>query len=354
MSLTIVERSDSMMAPSLGVVEGAQRREKRMPHRLFVKLAATVSVAALVLVPGAAEAKPAGAPTDPGPLYAKIKDRDTRLQFQTLGRPDGKDMLYRISGYAYVNAPGDTLAPKLRHGTKLFGFEGYNIRRLYREPGTSKLYMLSREIVFYTDPADPTKILREWKNPLDGATHPMIPVNNDAVVFGPYTITPDMKMGSFQRMHDTLVTTSDIPPRTDLGAKTGEGFGLEKGIYASWEMFDFMVDRREAAKRAHGVPSGAMEVTNSWTRSGPFVPSMCIAEKDTRANLLYHARSWTLDSWKDLEPWMKAEVSRDHPLYKTSPAAPEPNETSWTSFFRKQLGNGALTWADWCASNSGA
>lgn len=322
-----------------------------MPTRVLVKPVLAAGIAGLAMIPGTATSARAADPTDPAPLYAQIKDRGSRLYLQTLGRPDGKDMLYRISGYVYAHAPGDTLARRLRHGTKLFGFEGYNIRRLYRDPGTSKLYMLSREIVFYTDPADPTKILRTWRNPLDGRTYPVVPVNNDAVNFGPFPITPDTKMGSFKRIHDTLVTTSDIPPRTDLGGGTGDEFGLEKGIYTSWEMFDFMIDRREAARRARGIPRGAMEVTNSWTRSGPFVPSMCIAEKDTRAHLVYHARSWTLDSWNDLEPWLKTEVARTHPLYKTTPKAPGPNETSWTSFFHKQLGNGALTWADWCAQN---
>lgn len=321
-----------------------------MSRRRYLALGAGALMLAVYAVPSAAAAKPRFSPTDPGPLFGQIKDRETRISLQTLGRPDGKDMVYRISGSVYVNAPGDTL-PKLRHGTKLFGFEGYNIRRLYREPGTNKLHLLTRELVFYTDPDDPTKILHQWRSPLDDRIYPVVPVNNDAVNQGPFTITPDFRMPLDGPIHNNLLSTADIPPRYSIKNITGDDFGLPGGIYTSWEMFDFYVDRKEARKRAHGQPKGAMEVTNSWTRTGPFVPWMCVVQKDTDAQLIYHARSWTLDSWKDLEPWLKKTVSEDYPLYKTTPEAPGPNETSWTSFFHKQLQNGKESWSDWCARN---
>lgn len=294
------------------------------------------------------------APTDPGPLYAQVKDPQAKVYLQSLGRPDGKDMVYRISGAVYAHVPADALAPRLRHGQKLFGFEGYNIRRLYREPGTDKVYLLTRELVFYTDPADPTKILHEWTSPIDGKTYPVVPVNNDAVNQGPFPITPDFHVAPFQSLHDEWQWSSDIPPRTDLRGRVGEDFGLQNGIYASWEMFDFYVDKREAQRRSagHGIPRGAMEVKNSWTRTGPWVPFMCLPEKDTLGgHLVYHARSWTLDSYDELEPWIRAEVDKSYPLYTASPQAPGPNETSWTSFWNKQLGKGATTWSQWCAAN---
>jgi hypothetical protein len=39
---------------------------------------------------------------------------------QTFGRPDGKDMVFRISGSVYANVEGDALASRIRHGQKLF------------------------------------------------------------------------------------------------------------------------------------------------------------------------------------------------------------------------------------------
>lgn len=325
-----------------------------MGMRLLRIAAATVLSSALLgVIPASAASNPA-APTDPGPLYAQVKDAQARTYLQAMGRPDGKDMVYRISGSVFTHVPADALAPKLRHGLKLFNFEGYNIRRLYREPGTDKLHLLTREVVFYTDPADPTKIMRQWTNPIDGKTYPVIPVNNDAVNQPAFPVTPDFKVAPLRSLHNTWEWTNDIPPRTDLLARVGEDFGLQNGIYTSWEMFDFYVDKREAARRTAGrhIPSGSMEVTNSWSRISPWVPFMCLAEKDTLGgHLVYHARSWSLDSYADLEPWIRAEVEQRHPLYTKSPDAPGPNESSWTSFWNKQLGKGATTWPQWCAAN---
>jgi hypothetical protein len=136
-------------------------------------LLAVVLVAVSGNAPSAAEK---AGPTDPGPVYATVTDQSGKLLLQTFGRPDGKDMVFRISGSVYANVEGNALAPGIRHGQKLFNIEGYNIRRLYRAPDTNQLYQLSREIVFYTDPVDPTRILTEWANPIDGKTYPVVPI----------------------------------------------------------------------------------------------------------------------------------------------------------------------------------
>ncbi|MGI5274290.1 DUF1838 family protein [Nonomuraea sp. CA-218870] len=312
---------------------------------------------ALVLVlgagaPGASADATSGDPTHPGPVYRTVTDKSAKLSLQTFGRPDGKDMVFRISGSVYANIEGNSLDPALRHGQKLFNIEGYNIRRLYRAPGTNQLYQLSREIVFYTDPADPQRIAREWRNPVDGRTYPVVPINNDTVNFGPFPISSAYVGPPLQRLHDETVWTSDIPVRTNFGATLGERFGLVGGVYAAQEMFDFSVDDREVAARTKpGVPAGAMKTKISWARTSPWAPFMCLAESETRGQLTYHARSWSLNSYADIEPWLRAEVEKNHPLYKAAPSAPGASENSWTSFRNKQLRQGAVTWADWCAAN---
>ncbi|MFC4120412.1 DUF1838 family protein [Nonomuraea zeae] len=264
-------------------------------------------------------------------------------------------MVFRISGSVYANIEGNSLDPAMRHGQKLFNIEGYNIRRLYRVPDTNQLYQLSREIVFYTDPADPQRILREWRNPIDGKTYPVVPINNDTVNFGPFTITPSYAGPPMRQLHDETVWTSDIGVRTNFGTTLGERFGLAGGVYAAQEMFDFSVDRREVAARTKpGVPAGAMKTKISWARTSPWAPFMCLAETDVRGQLTYHARSWSLGSYAQIEPWLRAEVEAKHPLYKAAPGAPGPSESSWTSFHNKQLGKGATTWAGWCAANGRA
>ncbi|MEV4360300.1 DUF1838 family protein [Nonomuraea sp. NPDC049625] len=303
--------------------------------------------------PGAAaDDKPAD-PTYPGPVYKTVTDRNGLLSLQTFGRPDGKDMVFRISGSVYANIEGNSLDPAMRHGQKLFNIEGYNIRRLYRVPDTTQVYQLSREIVFYTDPADPTRVLREWKNPIDQKTYPVIPINNDAVNFGPFNITSAYVGPPVRQLHDENVWTSDIPVRSDFGTALGERFGLVGGVYAAQEMFDFSVDEREAAVRTvpGTVPSGAMETKISWARTSPWAPFMCLAESDVRGQLTYHARSWSLSSYAEIEPWLRAEVEANHPLFTAAPTAPGASENSWSSFYNKQLGKGATTWSGWCAAN---
>lgn len=292
-------------------------------------------------------------PTAPGPVYRTVTDKSGKLTLQSMGRPDGQDMVFRISGSVYANVEGNALDPKIRHGQKLFNIEGFNIRRLYREPGTTKLYQLSREIVFYTDPANPTQILREWTNPVTGQIYPVVPINNDTVNFGPFNVTPSFVGPPLRQMHDETEWTSDIPVRTDFGTTLGERFGLKNGVYAAMEMFDFYVDGREVAARTvdNTVPRGAMKTKISWSRTSPWTPFMCLAETDVQGQLTYHARSWSLNSYADIEPWIRAEVDAGYPLYKSAPSEPGPSENSWTSFYNKQLGRGATTWAQWCTTN---
>lgn len=324
-----------------------------MVKRNILRSLALAALFLSVTAPGAAaDDKPAD-PTYPGPVYKTVTDRNGLLSLQTFGRPDGKDMVFRISGSVYANIEGNSLDPAMRHGQKLFNIEGYNIRRLYRVPDTTQVYQLSREIVFYTDPADPTRVLREWKNPIDQKTYPVIPINNDAVNFGPFNITSAYVGPPVRQLHDENVWTSDIPVRSDFGTALGERFGLVGGVYAAQEMFDFSVDEREAAVRTvpGTVPSGAMETKISWARTSPWAPFMCLAESDVRGQLTYHARSWSLSSYAEIEPWLRAEVEANHPLFTAAPTAPGASENSWSSFYNKQLGKGATTWSGWCAAN---
>ncbi|SEH00222.1 Protein of unknown function [Nonomuraea solani] len=325
-----------------------------MFKRSLTRSVALVTLFLSVTAPAAAVADDAPAdPTLPGPVYKTVTDKNGQLSLQTFGRPDGKDMVFRISGSVYANVEGNSLDPALRHGQKLFNIEGYNIRRLYRVPETTQLYQLSREIVFYTDPADPTRVVREWKNPIDQKTYPVIPINNDTVNFGPFNVTSSYVGPPVRQLHDESVWTSDIPVRTDFGTTLGERFGLVNGVYAAQEMFDFFVDNREVAARTGTgmVPSGAMKTKIGWARTSPWTPFMCLSETDVRGQLTYHARSWSLGSYAEIEPWLRAEVEANHPLYKSTPSAPGPSENSWTSFYNKQLGKGATTWAAWCAAN---
>ncbi|WP_327086855.1 DUF1838 domain-containing protein [Nonomuraea sp. NBC_01738] len=292
-------------------------------------------------------------PAAPGPIYRTVTNDAGQLQLQTMGRPDGQDMVFRISGSVYANVEGNALDPMIRHGQKLFNIEGYNIRKLYRDLGTNRLYQLSREIVFYTSPTNPTQILTEWTNPVNGLTYPVVPINNEAVNFGPITVTSAYVGPPTRQMHEETEWTSDIPVRTDFGATLSETFGLKYGVYAAMEMFDFYVDDREVAARTvdNTVPIGPMKTKISWSRTSPWAPFMCLPESSVQGQLTYHARSWALGSYAEIEPWLRAEIDARWPLYQSTPSSPGPSENSWSSFYNKQLNHGATTWSQWCTTN---
>jgi uncharacterized protein DUF1838 len=304
-------------------------------------------------------------PTSPAELFASLPDRASRLFVQLLGRPDGQDMLYRISGKVLNHVRGNAYGSAFPHGATLFGIEGFNIRRLAADPHTGDLHLLSREIVFYTDPAT-NEPLTVWTNPLDGRTRPLPPITNDHVdsryrisggvlygLFGPAQVPLGASLTP-ARLHDTLVWTIDVPPLYSLAERYGidDDFGLANKTYTAWELFDFLVDRREADERAAGpkAPEGAMKVVNCWTRACPYIPAMAIAENSAHGGLVYHARSWTLDAFADLEPWLQAAVRQGHPKYETAPDAPSPapNDTSWSAFHAHELAPRGITWREWC------
>ncbi len=331
-------------------------------------LAASALVAGLVNGPAVAADPPD--PSDPSPLFAQITDGDLRMQLQTTARLDGGDTVFRISGTVMSNVPGNQYAPTFAHGQTLFGFEGYNIRRWYRVPGTNDIQMVSREIVFYTD-LKTGEVLTSWVNPFDGKSHAVLPVANDHVnqtrlrmvdgklfvVFGPqqfpYNYTPG------QQFLGRESWTANIAPLYSLAERYGidEDFGLVDGMYASWELFDTSVDREQVApwRSTSEIRHDAMPTAINWTRTGPTVPWMCIAENEKDVHLLYSARSWSMSSFDELEPWIKTLVTESYPLYRSAPTEvdPAPNATTWTAFYYDQLagkgpGGTDLSWARWC------
>jgi hypothetical protein len=297
-------------------------------------------------------------------LFASLSDPHSRLFVQLLGRPDGGDMLYRISGKVLNHVRGNAYGGAFAHGTTLFGIEGFNIRRLTADSATGELRLLSREIVFYTDPVTGV-VLTSWTNPLDGRTRVLPPIANEHVdscyrirdgalyaVYGPAQV-PLGESVSPRRVGTHLVWTLDVPPLYSLAERNGikDDFGLVDGTYAAWELFDFLVDEREAAGRdGPDTPAGALRVLNCWTRACPYIPAMAIAEDDSRGGLVYHARSWTLDDFDDLEPWLRDLVRERHPGYRRAPQGPSaaPNDTTWTAFHANELAPRGITWRQWC------
>jgi hypothetical protein len=246
----------------------------------------------------------------------------------TIARPDGKDFLFTIKGYAYSFIPGE-------RPVKLFNIEGYNIRRRVETPEKDGFFGATREIVFYKDPQT-DEIISSWENPWTKQKMEVFHIENDPVNFrtrikdGRYinvSLDGKREFGESappEELGNYLVWTSDIFPFYPLS-------GFDKN-YTAAEMFDFYVPKEELYKT-----TPPKNVFVSWTRVGPWLPWMGMEQRE--GLMIYHARSDRLESFEQLPEQIKKEVREKYPLYMTAPTEVDPtkpNETSWT-FYEKEM-----------------
>jgi len=252
-----------------------------------------------------------------------VKRSLAQLYAETLSRSDGKDIVYYMEGYAYAFIPG-------QRPQRLFGMEGYSIRRRIETRENDGFFHATREIVFYTDPRT-GEIIREWRNPFTQQTNEVFHIANDPVNFRfrvrdgkHFNVTVDGKrelgeVAAPREWDDYYVWHSDVFPFYPLP-------GWEKN-YTSAELFDFYVPKADRDRA--GPPS----VMVSWTRVSPWLPWM---EMDKHEGLMiYHARSKRLESWDQLPERIKKAVKEEFPIYQTAPREVDPsrpNATSWTYY----------------------
>ena len=259
----------------------------------------------------------------------KTKRSLAQLQSEATGaRPDGKDFIFTIKGYAYSFIPGE-------RPQKLFAVEGYNIRRRVETPEKDGFFVATKEIVFYKDPKT-DEIISNWENPWTKEKLEIFHIQNDPVNFrvrvkdGKYiSVSMDGKRefgesSMPEDFGDTLVWTADIFPFYPLA-------GFDKN-YTAAEMFDFYVPKDELNKT-----TPPQNVFVSWTRVGPWLPWMKMNRTD--GVMIFHARSQRLESFEQLPERIKKEVREKYPTYLTAPTTVDPtklNETSWT-FYEKEM-----------------
>ena len=245
----------------------------------------------------------------------------SQLYTETQTRPDGKDAVYYMKGYAYAFIPG-------QRPQRIFGIEGYNIRRRIETPEKDGFFNATREIVFYTDPQT-DEILWEWSNPFTKQKNEVFHIANDPVNFrfrvrdGKYfAVTVDGQrelgeMASPQEWDDYYVWHRDVFPFYPMP-------GWDKN-YTSAELFDYY------APKADFERPGMPKVMVSWTRVGPWLPWMGMDKHE--GLMIYHARSKLLESWDQLPERIKKTVKEKFPVYQTAPGEVDPhrpNVTSWT------------------------
>lgn len=244
----------------------------------------------------------------------------SQLYADTQTRPDGKDVVYYMKGYVYAFIPGE-------RPQKLFGMEGYNIRRRIETPEKDGFFNASREIVFYTDPKT-DEILWEWNNPFTKQKNEVFHIVNDPVNFRfrerdgklfNVALDGQRELGEVtppQEWDDYYVWNRDVFPFYPLP-------GMDKN-YTSAELFDYY-----APKSGDGGADAA-NVMVSWTRVGPWLPWMGM---DNREGLiLYHARSKRMASWDQLPDRIKTVVKEKFSIFQTAPAEVDPRRPNVTSF----------------------
>ena len=264
-------------------------------------------------------------------IFAQKKKKRTVQELRveaTYARADGKDMVFTIRGSAYAFIPG-------QRPFKLFGLDGYNIRRRVETPEKDGFFIATREIVFYTD-AKTDEFIDSFENPLTKETNEVFHIANDPVNFrirvrdGKYIgVSTNGKrefgeVGPPEELGDYLVWHSDVFPFYPLP-------GFEKD-YTAAELFDFYVPKEGlySNKRPRNV-------FVSWTRVGPWLPWMKMTNRE--GFIVYHARSELLESFDELSDRVKKKVRKVAPKYMTAPGKVDPNgknETSWT-YYMKQM-----------------
>ena len=263
-------------------------------------------------------------------LFAQKKMKRTPAQLRveaTSARADGKDMIFTIRGSAYAFIPG-------QRPMKLFGLDGYNIRRRVETPEKDGFFVATREVVFYTDPKT-DEIIDEWDNPWTKEKNEVFHIANDPVNFrnrvkdGKYiAVSNDGKReygesSAPEEYGDYFVWHTDIFPFYPLG-------GFDKN-YTAAELFDFYVPKKYLYNNE--LPKN---VFVSWTRVGPWLPWMKMDKQE--GMMVYHARSELIYDWNELPEKVRARVEKDFSIYKTAPDKVDSNgvnETSWTYYEKK-------------------
>lgn len=269
-----------------------------------------------------------GAATAAAPDLATPEGQLTAMRRIQCSEVDGKPMTYYWKGVAYSRVPGEP-------DRQLFRVEGMNVRQcgpLAGSTSKAEFRMVSREILLYEDPVT-GEVLRTWTNPWTGNTVEVMHVANDPVN-GSYGLKGrDGKPVSygFASIGNQWWLTTGVPLfyTNPLG---GDYQRYAGGTYHVTELFNFFGAVDDLGNRKKDYAQSAV----SWQRLSLWLPWM---EMGDRAGMLYfHTAGRKLDSWDDLSPVMKAEISKSYPAYRDPPPLDDqrPNETSWT-YFKKAI-----------------
>jgi len=239
---------------------------------------------------------------------------------------DQRPTVYYWVGEAYSRVPGEP-------DRLLFRFEGMNTRQCVTVTDPARgtgFRMVSREILFYKDPAT-GQIIDEWPNPWTGETVKVVHIANDPVNFRApiFPVRADGKpyQSDVTVMGDHWWGTTTVPLfyRNPLAGDYQDYVG---GTYHATEMFNFfgrVSDLTDAKKHS-------ADVTVAWTRISDWLPWMKM--RGRAGQLYFNGAGLKLDGYADLPAGMRAAIETRGPIFREPPPVDDqrPNETSWTYF----------------------
>ncbi len=263
---------------------------------------------------------------------------------KTRGDLNGQDVVFWWAGtlYGYVTSNDPTKPGAINNGPyptygaapAFLTFEGYNIGRFVPAPDGDGYLFLSREAVFYKDPATNT-IVDCWKNPYTNTNVSVVHVWNDPVN-STYKASTYKPMAVTEQDGDVMwpVEVPLVYPSA-LGKDPKYAAYSQNDAYQAIEMFQFFTKRHHLENQwLSSVP-----VTISWVRQGPWLPWMQMGAAP--GSVLYHVRGKKLvGGYNELPEFVRTYVEAHHPEYKTAPTLADysptrRNVTSWT--YMKQL-----------------
>jgi len=330
---------------------------------------------------------------DLGPyMKANIEER---LYFRThAAPPDGSIRVFSIFGNGYAILPQENFITNMnrwKHGKLLFGFYGYNIARVMpfstAMPGPAGeiqdgYYLLTREIVFYTDPNDPERILETFDNPMTGKTSRVFHVQNDPVNTA-YKLDGDKWLAKFPAAGTGVYSPVSQPlekgnryvyPADIIFSYPSFQMNLPGNTYHAAEIFDYWVQKTEKLKLAlekdlgskSRIYNGTIDTGVSWTRFSHWLPWMCMSDAPVNGDasltggVLLHAHSEWLNSFEELPEFIKNEVRQSYPEYEFPPTSAydaagnlSANKTTWSAFKAIEMdANGFFSKEAWCAAGT--
>jgi hypothetical protein len=291
-----------------------------------------------------------------------------RLAIRTRnGLPDGRVTVSNIVGDCYAYLPNESFFEGTNgtrlHGRRLFKLYGYNISRLipWSDDDGEGYYSATREIVFYTDPENPEKILDTWENPITGKTDKVFHIQNDPVnsrmkLFGdefrtvfPAKLSENPKMPYAKSSPPVDVGDSLLFPSDIVFSYPLPKMGLPAETYHAAEIFDWWlpktfqqkIDQEKVDGDEYLVYNQRIDAKVSWMRLSHWLPWMCIDDNRLPGGILAHAYSRKIGGYQDLPQWVRTAVE-GNPAYAAYIDAPATvfnedgthidNRTTWSAF----------------------